>query len=108
MCNIYKDVDKPLITKAIGRNCSLAYCYNGHSFISLGDIPELDAPNYSILRNRVCLDGSEWLKPEMKEFMSHKLYESNKEYSSVKKTINNFNYKTYRMCKRIKGAILNK
>ena len=82
-------MEKPIKFCPIGNNCLEYHCYNGHSYIVLGDIPELDAPTYAELRNRICIDGSEWLRPEMKSFMSTKLCESNKEYTqSEKKMIN--------------------
>lgn len=83
--NIYADVDKPLHFKAIGYGCRFAYCYNGHAFLTLGDIPELQTPTYAQLRNRVCEDGSEWLTPETRAFFESKLCESNKPYSFMKK-----------------------
>ena len=33
------------------------------------------------MRNRVCEDGSEWLQPEMKEFLSGKLKDNNTEFT---------------------------
>lgn len=87
--NIYENTDRPIHFEAIGKGCSLAHCYNGHAFLTLGDIPELEAPTYAQTRNRICADGSEWLQPEMKAFLSGRLYESNKEYSAIKKTIIN-------------------
>lgn len=84
--NIYKNLERPINFCAIGKNCSLAHCYNGHAFLTVGDIPELQTPTYAEVRNRVCQDGTEWLQPEMKAFMSSKLYESNREYSALEKT----------------------
>ena len=83
--NIYKDISKPIPFCAIGHNCKEIHCYNGHSWISWGCIPELKAPTYEELRNRVCADGSEWLQPQMKAFMNTKLYQSNEEYGLIKK-----------------------
>lgn len=85
--NIYLDIAKPLHFEPIGTCCSFPYCYNGHAFIALGDIPGLEAPTYAEERNRVCLDGSEWLQPEMKAFMSSRLFESNKQYSTIRKKL---------------------
>lgn len=85
--NIFEDLDKPIKFFPIGKNCREHHCYNGHVWLTLGDIPELKAPYYSELRNRVCLDGSEWLKPEMKAFMTTKLKESNKEYDFFQKVV---------------------
>lgn len=84
--NIYEDIDRPIHFEAVGTKCSLPHCYNGHAFLALGDIPGLKTPTYAEVRNRTCSDGSEWLKPEMKHFMSSKLYESNEKYSMYKKT----------------------
>ena len=83
--NIYEDVTKPIPWMAIGHNCKQLHCYNGHVWLALGDIPKLEAPTYADLRNRLCPDGSEWLQPRMKAFMSTKLYESNEEYGWRKK-----------------------
>ncbi len=103
--NIFKDIEKPIKFRAIGKNCKEHHCYNGHSFIVLGDIPELEAPTYAELRNRVCTDGSEWLKPEMKHFMSTKLWQSNKEYSALKKARTNCYIKGIVAKEKIKYAL---
>lgn len=86
--NIYEHIDRPIHFEAIGHDCTMAHCFNGHSFLALGDIPEIDAPTYTEVRNRICEDGSEWLQPEMKRFMGTKLYENNKEYNVFKKAKN--------------------
>lgn len=83
--NIYSAMDKPLKFEAVGYGCPIAHCYNGHAFLALGDIPGLEAPTYAEERNRVCADGSEWLQPEMKAFLSTRLYDSNSEYSMAQK-----------------------
>lgn len=85
--NIYKNISKKLNFCAVGNRCKEAHCYNGHSFIALGDIPELEAPTLAELRNRKDNKGNEWLNKDMKEFMSQKLKDNNKEYSSYKKKI---------------------
>ena len=83
--NLYQDVTKPLHFEPVGYGCTLAHCYNGHAYLTLGDIPELETPTYAQTRNRVCEDGSEWLSPAMKAFMSTKLPESNEEFPERKK-----------------------
>ena len=83
--NIFSDVTKPIKFKAIGHNCLLPHCWNAHAYLSFGCIPELHTPTYDTLRNRVREDGTEWLKPTMKAFMSNKLKEANDEYSSYQK-----------------------
>lgn len=83
--NIFADIKKPIRFKAIGHFCRLPHCYNAHSWLSLGTIPRLVAPTYADVRNRRCEDGAEWLKPQMKAFLSQKLEENNRQYSFVKR-----------------------
>lgn len=96
--NIYKKMDEPIKFLPIGNNCTLPHCYNGHSYLVFGDIPELDAPTYAEVRNRVCLDGTEWLTPDMKAFMSSKLKESNKMH--LENTKRHINQKNKRFLKK--------
>jgi pyruvate-formate lyase-activating enzyme len=72
--NLYENGES-IKFKAIGKNCSLPHCYNAHSFLLWGDISNFSKITYADIRNRVCSDGSEWLTPKMKAFMSTKLLE---------------------------------
>lgn len=106
--NIYSDIAKPLKFGAIGHRCTLPHCYNGHAFLTLGDIPELETPNYAQMRNRIDNKGRNWLEPEMKAFLSQKLENNNIQYSIDKKKF--ILYKgilqnTLIFPKRIKGKI---
>ncbi len=83
--NLFKDVDKPLPFKAIGCGCLEAHCFNAHAWLTFGCIPGEDAPYYDEVRNRVCADGSEWLKPRVKAFFHQKFGENNAEYGAVRK-----------------------
>lgn len=83
--NILDNPSKPIIFKAIGHHCMLPHCYNAHAFLTFGAIPEHVAPTYATIRNRVCSDGSEWLKSRMKAFMEERLKDDNDEYSEAKK-----------------------
>lgn len=83
--NVLDDPSKPIRFFPIGNNCTQQHCYNGHAFLVLGVIPELPAPTYAQLRNRICSDGSEWLQPKMKAYLENKLYDANKEYSPIQK-----------------------
>lgn len=81
--NIF-DMSNPIKFEAIGK-CPIAHCYNGHAHLTFGLIPSLKTPTYADIRNRVCLDGTEWVNPKMKQFMQGKLKENNDEYSITKK-----------------------
>ncbi|MBQ3058956.1 MAG: radical SAM protein [Desulfovibrio sp.] len=83
--NLFTDTTSKLKSKAIGTKCPEPHCYNGHGWIAWGDIPTLEAPTYYELRQRITHDGDEWIKEPVKTFFKSKLYESNKEYSYMKK-----------------------
>ncbi len=90
--NIFDNPEKPINFTPIGYKCPLPHCYNGHASLTLGLIPELDTPTYASTRNRVCADGSEWLKPNVKAFFSGKLKNNNREYSFLEKGIHQIRY----------------
>lgn len=71
--NIYDNPGADINFKAIGRCCPEEYCYNGHAWLTLGTIPELDVPTYKDMRDRKCTDGSFWLKPGIQELFSQKI-----------------------------------
>lgn len=83
--NIFENPEKPINFVPVGRRCLEPHCYNGHAFLTLGVIPELKAPTYAQIRNRVCDDGSEWLNESVKAFFSQKLRENNREYTAFEK-----------------------
>jgi len=86
--NFYEDIDKPLNLLSVGHNCKLPHCFNAHSFLALGAIPDiLEKETYALLRNRVCIDGSEWLTPKYKEFFNRKLKDYNKIYNEKEQKI---------------------
>jgi hypothetical protein len=88
--NIYIDIKKRIRFLPVGNGCRIAHCYNGHAFLSLGVIPELDTPSYSELRNRCAIDNTEWLNDDMKYFLTNKLKYTNGKYSGGVKLFINF------------------
>ncbi|MEW9077531.1 radical SAM protein [Terrisporobacter glycolicus] len=83
--NIFENIHKKIIFEPVGKHCRQPYCYNGHAFLSLGVVPNFKAPTYSDIRNRTCQDGTEWLKPSVKEAFSQKLIDENDEWTNMKK-----------------------
>lgn len=75
--NVFEDINKKIIFYPVGRSCMQAFCFNGHSHLALGMIPELETPFYSEIRDRECLDGSHWLKEPIRSIFHQKLYENN-------------------------------
>lgn len=70
--NIFEDIVKPINFSIIGNGCITSHCYNSHVFMALGVIPEIETPHYDTLRNRICIDGTEWLTPKIKTFLNNK------------------------------------
>ncbi len=83
--NVYKNINKPIKFCPIGHNCKEPHCYNGHAFLTFGNIPDLETPTYDKMRDRKCSNGSSWLNNDMKVFMSSKLLDSNKIYNEKEK-----------------------
>ncbi|WP_371298105.1 radical SAM protein [Paraeggerthella sp.] len=90
--NIFKNPEKPIMFDPVGYNCTQPFCINAHAHLTWGLIPELDTPPYEVMRNRVCSNGTEWLSEECKCFFNTRLYESNVQYSSSRKTIHRLLY----------------
>lgn len=87
--NIFKDISKPIQFVAVGKHCALEHCYNGHSLLALGVIPEIDWCRYSEERDRICEDGNtHWLTNEMREFLGHRLDEYNVQFTKMEILLN--------------------
>jgi len=85
--DVFADLEKPLRCHVVGHHCQIPHCFNAHAFLAFGTIAERNDPTYDVLRNRVCADGSEWLKPRMKAFMQQRLRENNTAYSTGQKLV---------------------
>lgn len=75
--NIYKNLDKPIIFRPIGRKCKQPFCYNAHAFLTLGMIPELETPTYLEMRDRVDSSGKHWFSDAGMEAFGGKLSDAN-------------------------------
>lgn len=82
--NVFEETEKPIWFAPIGR-CSLAHCYNGHAFLTLGLIPNATDIKYGDIRDRVRSDGSHWLQPELHDFFNSRCWESNCELTAAEK-----------------------
>lgn len=82
--NIFKDLSKPVIWCPVGK-CAIEHCFNGHSFLAFGDIPNLDFCTYEEIRDRIDEDGNHWLTEEMREHLSSKLNIENGELNKKEK-----------------------
>lgn len=82
--NIFTNPAQPILFAPVGHACTQPYCTNAHAHMAWGIIPELQAPTYEQMRNRITTDGEEWLTQECKVFFSSKLAESNQPYNKIK------------------------
>lgn len=81
--NIYTNIEKPIHFLPIGKKCRESCCFNGHVWLTLGAIPNMNLPTYAEMRNRILLDGSEWLSKDVKEAFSGKLEDVNIVYENI-------------------------
>ena len=93
--NIFENPEKPIAFRPVGNFCTLPWCLNAHAHLTWGLIPELETPPYCAMRNRVCADGGEWLKPECRAFFSSRLSESNPLFTPGQKALFNATYPFY-------------
>lgn len=82
--NLYIDLAKPIEFRAVG-SCDLPHCYNGHTLLTLGCIPDFTEIGYGDLRDRTTVAGQHWMRPMIREFMNGKLQDSNEEYSTLRR-----------------------
>jgi len=78
---IFSAPEKPIRFEAIGR-CRSIYCVNSSHFMSQGIIPGVPALSYGELRNR---PAAGWYNDTARELLTGRLYESNRQYSRVKR-----------------------
>lgn len=85
--DIFKNPKEKIRFLAIGNCCGSSFCMNSSHFMSLGTIPSVETPTYESLRNR---KNANWYNSEIKEVLSRKLSDNNKEYNIFKKVLSNF------------------
>lgn len=47
--------------------CPFRHCYNGHFWEVFGLVPDIETPSYVVMRDRVCDDGSHWVRSDMRK-----------------------------------------
>lgn len=85
--NVFKDLTKPIKFYPVGHSCTQCYCFNGHSHIAWGIIPQIDSPSYYEIRNRTSNTGENWVKNDCAVLFKQKFKDNNKEYSTFQKII---------------------
>ena len=101
--NILDDTNVPIKFKAIGHHCPFPHCYNAHTFVPYGILPGAEDSYNDLERNRVCADGSEWLKPRFKAFMHQRLSDNHKHYSIAKRLAVDIEMGVHRCVRKVRG-----
>ena len=100
--NFMGELEKPIRWLAVGNNCTERHCYVTHSHVTLGIVPCPEyakyRPTYADIRNRVCTDRSEWVKPIYKEAFANGVEQRN--HSALKKKCVNLMNNLLRMYRR--------
>lgn len=71
IANLYDD--NSLDFNAVKNECKINYCFNCHVYAPLGILNSFDCPTYYKIRDRLCSDGTHWIKEEMKRFIDTKI-----------------------------------
>ena len=82
--NLFENVEKPFPFCPTGK-CELPHCFNGHSFLAFGTIPEIDEETYLDIRDRMADNGAHWVNEEMREQFSERLKHFNRELGDEEK-----------------------
>lgn len=106
--NIFENPDKPIEFYPVGKKCKMPHCYNGHSFLTMGNIPEINSYHFNQLRDRVDNNGEHWLTDEVNEFYNTRLEDENKTTYTLKEKINFSKYKYKTLSKNVIFKILKK
>lgn len=82
--NFFEDLDKSLKMYPVGK-CKVSHCYNAHSFLAFGTIPNIDEVSYFDIRNRITKNGDNWINNDLAEQFNSKLKDSNELISKHEK-----------------------
>jgi len=83
--NLFENPTESIYYAAVGTNCIYGHCYAAHYQSCLcGCLSEANTPTYAQERDRVCLDGTSWLTPVMRETFSYRCSEYHNPYSDEK------------------------
>lgn len=71
--NLFENPENPFEFSPVCR-CELPHCFNSHSFMTWGTIPEIDEETYLEIRDRVDSEGNHWINEDMSAQFSEKLF----------------------------------
>ena len=74
--NFFNNIDAPLRFEPVCK-CEISHCFNAHSFLAFGTIPEIKEETYLDIRDRIDLNGFHWINQTMSEQFSNRLCASN-------------------------------
>lgn len=90
MGNLFQNPEKEFVFCPVGK-CEVPHCFNGHSFLAWGVIPEISEESYLDIRDRIDKNGNHWINTEMRDQFKERLFRYNELYADgdKRKVINN-------------------
>ena len=82
--NLFENPDEEFDFCPTGK-CEIPHCFNGHSFLAWGVIPEINEESYLEIRDRVDNEGNHWINSEMREQFDQRLFFHNEILKEKKK-----------------------
>ena len=82
--NLFENPDEEFDFCPTGK-CEIPHCFNGHSFLAWGVIPEINEESYLEIRDRVDNEGNHWINSEMRKQFNQRLFSHNEILKEEKK-----------------------
>lgn len=76
-----------------GYKCPFPHCYNGHSWLAFGCVPDLRTPTYALMRDRTRTDGTHWLHPAWQQAFTFRAFQANPQYGFWRKVYASFRFR---------------
>ncbi len=105
--NIFENIKKPIAFIPIGK-CKYPHCFNGHSMLTLGCIPNFTTTTYSEIRDRIRADGTHWLHEEWRSFIGQKLDTEYKTMPACLEKMNGLRILAHRATEKMKRVFRKK
>lgn len=71
--NIYENISEQITFSSVGKHCKAPYCINGHAYLTLGILPEVNVGTYLEMRDRQTTEGKNWVQPKMADFINQRI-----------------------------------
>lgn len=77
--NLYNDISQKIKFKEVGYKCQDSYCRNGHAYLTLGMIKDINEYSYLQIRDRITIYGTHWVREKMANIFKQRICDNNSE-----------------------------